>query len=191
MAKLQEVVDVILSSSPTIRRLTEDMNKLVSHVDDAECQEFLQSISPLSFLEKHKSNCAKYQPGTRAELIEHVVSRLFDGSNKVIWCKSGPGGGKTLLISAVIERLKQFSFNNQANTGFLYCDYREHNQQNRLRWHWWQVRPASLLLLRPPHMALPKRLHNLLQQIPERFLIITSLFSRKSLRKAGENVSFL
>lgn len=143
LAKLQEVVEVILNNSPAMRELRRGMGKVVSYVDNqserdkrAQFEQFLQSLSPLSFLEKHKSVCATYQPGTRTELIEQILSKLNDDTDQVIWCASGPGSGKTLLTAAVVERLKQSTldkpFEKKAEVAFLYCDYNDQTRQTTL-----------------------------------------------------------
>ncbi|KAJ7164796.1 hypothetical protein C8R43DRAFT_864446, partial [Mycena crocata] len=93
----------------------------------------LDWISPINVFLKHSDVLRTLQPGTGEWLLrtEAFTAWLF-GKGKVLWLPGIPGAGKTVLVSLIIEQLRNIQRNQQpTRTGlaWVYYNYKEESTQ--------------------------------------------------------------
>ncbi|KAJ7586734.1 ankyrin repeat-containing domain protein, partial [Mycena floridula] len=99
----------------------------------------IQQIQELQDLtESSRSNChrmqtqTEYTPGTGHWLLTHeTFGRWIDGNVNILWCRGGPGVGKTVLASIIFDHLKEQSMcRDDVGVVSIYCDYKEQADQS-------------------------------------------------------------
>ncbi|KAJ7676953.1 ankyrin repeat-containing domain protein [Mycena polygramma] len=97
--------------------------------DAAEQKRILDWISPSNFFQRQADIFSTWQPGTGEWLL--ADSQFTDWENscgEVLWCRGMPGAGKTVLVSMVVNYLRD-KFRNSTGTACIYLNHKEADTQ--------------------------------------------------------------
>ncbi|KAF1811583.1 hypothetical protein P152DRAFT_60652 [Eremomyces bilateralis CBS 781.70] len=112
-----------LSRTSDIHR---EVNSLVRWQKDEETQNILHWLSPVNFWLKQADVSSQREPGTGKWLLQHPdFLEWAEGNKEAVWCFGGPGVGKTILSSAIVEFLENDLPIQGTGLTFVYCDHKQ------------------------------------------------------------------
>ncbi|CAG8961467.1 hypothetical protein HYFRA_00013919 [Hymenoscyphus fraxineus] len=98
--------------------------------EDEKTQTILNWMSTLDHNSKQEETFSRREEGTGLWLFEtQEFNDWVNGKNKVLWASGGPGAGKTILASSVVNYTKTKSRQENVGVAFLYCNYAERGTQ--------------------------------------------------------------
>ncbi|PGG95107.1 hypothetical protein AJ79_10258, partial [Helicocarpus griseus UAMH5409] len=143
--ELLQITDAAeVQSSPEARKIMHelqeiksDTNKIVLNIKqqhlDRKRERIFQWLSPLSPSARHSESREQRVEGTGIWLLEDP--KFFDWSSEIpkfqtLCCYGDPGVGKTVISALVIDELKKRAVSRpEIGLGFIYCDYRDQEEQ--------------------------------------------------------------
>ncbi|KAI4109132.1 MAG: hypothetical protein LQ339_001938, partial [Xanthoria mediterranea] len=104
--------------------------KLESFFDDQTIRKVDQWLDPVNFEINHGAAVKLRHQGTGNWFLQgEAFHDWLDQDKSFLWLHAIPGAGKTVLVSSVIEYLKENVKNNGVGLAYFYCDYRESRKQ--------------------------------------------------------------
>ncbi|KAF8471108.1 hypothetical protein BDZ91DRAFT_653655, partial [Kalaharituber pfeilii] len=98
-----------------------------------EYNKCLQWLSPLCFGQIHSEYYSVWEKGTCDWFIESErFKQWLEGGRRILLCTGGPGVGKTILSSRVIQQLidtARTSSDKKIGVAFIYCNYKDEAAQ--------------------------------------------------------------
>ncbi|KAF8448615.1 hypothetical protein BDZ91DRAFT_786978 [Kalaharituber pfeilii] len=98
-----------------------------------EYNKCLQWLSPLCFGQIHSEYYSVWKKGTCDWFIESErFKKWLEGGRRILLCTGGPGVGKTILSSRVIQQLidtARASSDKKIGVAFIYCNYKDEATQ--------------------------------------------------------------
>jgi len=135
-------LEQILALIPMLTKTSADVDELSHAARLAELREqerrtteILDWLAPISTLHKHREMQAKRAAGTCQWFLENPdFVRWVEGDlvEHDILCVGGPGAGKSVLCSFVIDHLRQRFKDQDVPVVHYYCDYSEQRAQTPL-----------------------------------------------------------
>ncbi|KAH0538021.1 hypothetical protein FGG08_005382 [Glutinoglossum americanum] len=87
-------------------------------------------LSPLNFIQKQSDVLDRRHPGTGQWLLDSDMFRdWLSGAEQTLWCRGIPGAGKTVLVSIVVDHLRQKFQEEKIGIACIYCDYKDRIEQ--------------------------------------------------------------
>lgn len=134
LEQLDHVSTQIEDMTIEIKKVGDDfgiLNKfIVSRHTDQESQAIIDWLSPLNFFITQKDTLRRRQDGTGEWLFEAPEFKAWlSGTEKILWCSGLPGAGKTILASAIIDKLERHFTSSNIGLAFIYCNYKERDGQ--------------------------------------------------------------
>ena len=138
-AKQVAQLEQILESMPLFLRIDDELRDISSSVHTAELRErerrktdILDWLAPKSTLQKHVDAQEKRTVGTGRWLLEDDT--FVDWAERKtqshdLLCVGGPGVGKTILTSLVIDQLRSKYESSDNSIAYYYCEYNEAQNQ--------------------------------------------------------------
>ncbi|KAK5994169.1 Ankyrin-2-like protein [Cladobotryum mycophilum] len=119
------ILDVL--NSQTIRQ---DVARLVDHQEDQQRQALLNWISEIDYTAQQNDLVSRREPGSRKWLFSSKEYNHWSSEKgSILFCPGMPGAGKTITLAVVVEDLqKKFENDSDSITVFVYCSYRNHDQ---------------------------------------------------------------
>ncbi|KAI9737017.1 MAG: hypothetical protein M1834_000606 [Cirrosporium novae-zelandiae] len=96
-----------------------------------ENQRILAWLSHLNFDDKQDDIFSRHHPGTGEWFLAlDEFKQWRDGNTSTtLWCPGIPGAGKSVMTSIVVNNLKSMVSGVDIAIGFIYCDYKDGNNQ--------------------------------------------------------------
>ncbi|KAJ7600128.1 hypothetical protein C8J56DRAFT_1019466 [Mycena floridula] len=157
--------NIINEADPAVGQGVDELNDREYDKERAkQRREVLQWISPLDFHSIQAATLSKRTEGTGTWLLQNPqFLEWMEGKTKLLWCSGGPGVGKTILASTIIDHLASLATPGNIVI-YIYCQYDKTDEQ-----------------------TLNKLLGSILKQLMEHHLIIPdhllTLYSNHSPRK--------
>ena len=138
LVKQSSMLEGIIILVPELKRTSEDVREISHTLHLAEQREqrqqmtdILDWLAPVESLHKHRDVQAKRAQGTGKWFLDKHQFRdwLHTGSIHDLLCIGGPGVGKSVLCSLVIDELRQKYTNSDTAVIYYYCDYSEQQAQ--------------------------------------------------------------
>jgi len=135
-AQLEQIIALV----PLLNTTANNVNELTHAARLAELREqerrttdILDWLAPVSVLHKHRDLQLKRTPGTGKWLLEKP--QFLDWMNSNLpehdcLCVGGPGVGKSILCSTVVDHLRTLYKNEDVAIAFYYYDYSEQQYQS-------------------------------------------------------------
>ncbi|KIV89792.1 hypothetical protein PV10_07167 [Exophiala mesophila] len=130
----------ILTLLPMLSETVDQVNELTQTARLAEMREqerrtsdILDWLAPVSALHKHRDMQAKQAPGTGKWFLQmpQFLQWIQDGSAQHdLLCVGGPGAGKSVLASIIIDHLKAHAKDTDIAVAYYYYDYSEQQSQH-------------------------------------------------------------
>ncbi|KAL8966210.1 MAG: hypothetical protein Q9183_003473 [Haloplaca sp. 2 TL-2023] len=123
-----ELIHELKEDTGTTKRVVVDIKDSLAASSVLERRRnVLDWLSNISQEEVHNSVRSLHTPGTCRWLLQHPVFQQWKHrpleQQSVLWCHGPPGSGKTVLVSEVIENLRQ---DEGVGVAYIYFDYRVH-----------------------------------------------------------------
>ncbi|KAK0729574.1 hypothetical protein B0H67DRAFT_559126 [Lasiosphaeris hirsuta] len=137
LEQLQSLAKVQESTAKIELAVEDHASRLDAQRDCENRQKILDWISPAGHGQRHHAIQALRLEGTGDWLIRQPGFLKWScgdetGSPNVLWCYGGPGTGKTVLVSVVIDHLLESASRGRSTVGFLYFDYKNNAHQSAL-----------------------------------------------------------
>ncbi|KAJ7499628.1 hypothetical protein FB451DRAFT_958530, partial [Mycena latifolia] len=88
--------------------------------------EIIEWYSPLNFFLRQADIFSTRQPGTGQWLLEDARFKAWiSGTEKILWCRGMPGGGKTVLVSIVVDKLRTDLTREDIGVAAIYLNHKE------------------------------------------------------------------
>lgn len=139
-SKRASQLEQIIALVPMLTRTAVDVNELSQAARIAELREqerrtsdILDWLAPLSSLHKHRDLQVKRAGGTGKWLLEHQdLLRWVDDKTGEhdLFCIGGPGAGKSILCSLIIDHLRANFKDREVAVAYYYYDYAEQQSQS-------------------------------------------------------------
>ncbi|KIX98765.1 uncharacterized protein Z520_05226 [Fonsecaea multimorphosa CBS 102226] len=138
-SKLAVQLEGIIALVPLLARTATDVNEISQATRLAELREqerrttdILDWLAPLSSLHKHRDLQVRRAAGTGRWFLEHPdFSHWVDhNSNHDLLCVGGPGAGKSVLCSHVVDYLRAKFKDHDVAIAFYYYDYSDQQSQS-------------------------------------------------------------
>ena len=118
----------ITSTTTVLRGLCETIAS-----DQQARREFCRWLSPLDFPTQQREIYSRHQHGSGQWLLQsESFKRWLENEGGVLLCPGGPGAGKTVLASIVINHLWNEVRTDRIGVAYIYCDYLKHGEQTSL-----------------------------------------------------------
>lgn len=129
--QLQSLAEVHETTAKLLQTAVENHVSQVSEQQESAYRKtVLEWISAARHDERHRASQAVRLQNTGGWLLQTPQFLSWvTGSPNILWCHGGPGTGKTVLTSAVIDHLLGLSENSRSVVGYLYFDYKNHDSQ--------------------------------------------------------------
>ncbi|KAJ7586381.1 ankyrin repeat-containing domain protein, partial [Mycena floridula] len=133
-----EMSQRVLQIDAGIERIDAGVEKLQSYNSlmqkgktDVKHSEFAEWICPLNFRAVQDEILLARTPGTGNWLLENEQFRgWIEGGSKLLWCRGGPGVGKTVLASIIVNHLQDLhQMTPDICVVSIYCNYRQQSEQ--------------------------------------------------------------
>ncbi|KAI5850567.1 hypothetical protein DFP73DRAFT_591460 [Morchella snyderi] len=87
----------------------------------------LSSLSSLHFEARHRAVSSTREPKTDQWFLDspNFIQWATGGQEPVLWCTGGPGVGKTVLVSCVVDHLKKTYSREDVAIAYVYCNFKE------------------------------------------------------------------
>lgn len=138
MVRQSAMLESVILALPLLEGTAEDVRE-ISHSmrlsEEREQQrlmaEILDWLAPINALHKHRDVQAKRSPHTGQWFLDKLEFRqwLEDDSWHDLLCIGGPGVGKSVLCSLVIDELRKKNKSEDTVVIYYYCDYSEQQAQ--------------------------------------------------------------
>ncbi|OAP63558.1 hypothetical protein AYL99_02785 [Fonsecaea erecta] len=138
-SKLTGQLEAIIGLVPILARTATEVNEISQATRLAELREqerrttdILDWLAPLSSLHKHRDLQVRRAEGTGRWFLEHpeFARWVSSDSKHDLLCAGGPGAGKSVLCSHVIDYLRARFKDQQVAIAFYYYDYSDQQSQN-------------------------------------------------------------
>ncbi|PVH69802.1 hypothetical protein DL98DRAFT_379827, partial [Cadophora sp. DSE1049] len=95
-----------------------------------ESRAIVDWLSPLNFFAVQNDTLRRRQDGTGEWLFETPEFKAWlAGTDRILWCSGLPGAGKTILASAIVDKLQTQLSPQKVGLAFAYCNYKERDSQ--------------------------------------------------------------
>ncbi|KAK4148047.1 uncharacterized protein C8A04DRAFT_33579 [Dichotomopilus funicola] len=112
------------------------LSKHLERVEDEECREILEWVSPIPYGKQHDTVKEARTPDTCEWLLQHKKFGDWNTSSSsvILWLQGSPGAGKTFLTSKVIDHVLSSIERSPGGDGFafFYCNRNEENRRKPL-----------------------------------------------------------
>ncbi|KAJ7576518.1 ankyrin repeat-containing domain protein [Mycena floridula] len=122
--------NIINEADPAVRQGVERLHEREDNNKHAKQRgKFLQWISQLDFHSIQESTLSKRTEGTGIWLLRNPqFLDWMEGKTKLLWCSGGPGVGKTILASVIIDHLGSPATPDNIVI-YIYCQYDKTDEQ--------------------------------------------------------------
>ncbi|KAL8695828.1 MAG: hypothetical protein Q9224_003129, partial [Gallowayella concinna] len=104
--------------------------KLESFFDEQSIRKVDQWLDPVNIETNHSAAVKLRHQDTGNWFLEgQAFDTWIHGDNSFLWLHAIPGAGKTVLVSSVIEYLKERVKSEDVGLAYFYCDYKEAKSQ--------------------------------------------------------------
>ncbi|KAF8448612.1 hypothetical protein BDZ91DRAFT_786976 [Kalaharituber pfeilii] len=128
----QKQQDMVIKEVVSIRETVGNLHKDGKDMKE-EYNKCLQWLSPLCFGQIHSEYYSVWEKGTCDWFIESErFKQWLEGGRRILLCTGGPGVGKTILSSRVIQQLidtARTSSDKKIGVAFIYCNYKDEAAQ--------------------------------------------------------------
>ncbi|KAL9611237.1 MAG: hypothetical protein Q9167_004120 [Letrouitia subvulpina] len=134
--------------------------KLEVFFDEQSIAKVDQWLGPVDFVSNHEAAARlRHRETGRWFLDGDPFRHWLQTDNSFLWLHAIPGAGKTVLISSVIEHLKEHIKRPDVGLAYFYCDYREIQKQEPSR-----ILCTLLAQLARQHKTIFQRLQAFIQE---------------------------
>lgn len=137
-AQLEQIIALV----PVLSKTATDLNEISQATRLAELREqerrttdILDWLAPVSSLHKHRDLQVRRAEGTGKWLLEHHSFRQWEDETTAehdLLCVGGPGAGKSILCSQIIDHLRTRFKDEDVAVAYYYYDYSEQQSQHPL-----------------------------------------------------------
>ncbi|KAI2625656.1 ankyrin [Hypoxylon sp. NC1633] len=119
----------------TAKSIDDGVKVLHGHAEEeilnGKIDRIVEYFAPFSFSEKHSNAVQTRQEGTGQWFLDSLEFQgWLQSSGGALWCSGAPGAGKTVMVSTIIEHLREkIKGDVRSNLAFVYCDYRQRQDQ--------------------------------------------------------------
>ncbi|KAK0644279.1 hypothetical protein B0T16DRAFT_195007 [Cercophora newfieldiana] len=115
-----------------VKNIDSKLDQLCVTNRSVEAQEILNWLSPVDHISQQSDFIARRQEGTGKWLLESTeFLEWVDTDKRTFFCPGIPGAGKTIMAATVIdELLKRRGANKSMGVGWLYCNFRQRDEQS-------------------------------------------------------------
>ncbi|KAF8267206.1 hypothetical protein EI94DRAFT_67756 [Lactarius quietus] len=110
------------------------VKEIINKIDTREWEMFLQDLqkwlSPPDPSTNYKLGLRSYHKGTSTWFIEGNIFQEWDSTGSLLWIHGKPGSGKSILCSAIIQRILSQSNGGAASVAYFYFDFRDENKKH-------------------------------------------------------------
>ncbi|TAQ87668.1 hypothetical protein B7494_g4027 [Chlorociboria aeruginascens] len=125
--RLQDGIEGVQAS---VDKVGVDITYLKDSLEDEKTKNCIKWISTIGFYSKQIDTLNRRQPGTGKWLFKsEEFDDWFTGREKTLWCVGQPGSGKTILASAIIDKLDKEFPSTDVGLAYIYCNYKERETQ--------------------------------------------------------------
>ncbi|KAL8949575.1 MAG: hypothetical protein Q9222_004323 [Ikaeria aurantiellina] len=104
--------------------------KMESFFDEQSIRKIDQWLDPVNFETNHEAAVKLRHQGTGNWFLHgNDFKTWVDDNNSFLWLHAIPGAGKTVLVSSVVEYLKEHVKSTDVGLAYFYCDYKESKKQ--------------------------------------------------------------
>ena len=131
--RLQATINTTLSqlNLSLSRQTHEDGLTSRQILEDQLAEDIRKWLSPLNFVAQQEATFANHYPGIWAQFLQSERFNTWKMSARsTVWCRGGPGAGKTYLSSIVVEELQQSTKSGTDVVLVIYCRYDDPDCQN-------------------------------------------------------------
>jgi len=112
-----------------------DVKEIISKLDTRERESFLRALqawlSPPEPSTNYEFGLDACHKGTAKWFIDGKIFRVWDEKGSLLWIHGKPGSGKSILCSAIIQRILSLSSGGRASVAYFYFDFRDEKKKHR------------------------------------------------------------
>ena len=124
---LEDLSTGVFKIASTVTEIRKSQQKIE---DGNRKREILGWMSSLNFAATQKDILGMREAGTGQWLLDHdVYLKWITGATRTVWCLGGPGVGKTVLTSIIIDSLESISSQEEIGVAYIFCNYKEGGNQ--------------------------------------------------------------
>ncbi|KAJ5765777.1 hypothetical protein N7520_005336 [Penicillium odoratum] len=130
---LKDILGDVKEVKETVQRTDTNVRTMRYKLDRKEDLDILDWLTEIDYGPQHSDILKRRQPGTGQWFLNSVEYRNWQSSKKqTLFCPGIPGSGKTILAATVIDDLTtKFAQDPSIGIGYIYCNFRQTQQQNR------------------------------------------------------------
>ncbi|KAN0136267.1 hypothetical protein V8E53_005872 [Lactarius tabidus] len=117
------------------KKINSDVKEIINKMDTRERKNFLRDLkawlSPSEPSTNYKLGIHAYHKGTTTWFLEGNVFQEWDSTGSLLWIHGKPGSGKSILCSAIIQRILALSDGGRASVAYFYFDFRDEKKKHR------------------------------------------------------------
>lgn len=126
-----EYKQILETLDTKVNKISSGVQDMRSRQLDRDHQVIFDWLTPFNYGSQQSDYFKKSQQGTAQWFLESAEYRYWlDKNGKTLFCPGIPGAGKTTLSSIIINDLHtRFSDNPDIGIGYLYCNFRQEEEQ--------------------------------------------------------------
>lgn len=125
------LVPMLAKTGVEIKEMSHAIHLAELREQERRTTDILEWLAPVSSLHKHRDLQVKRAEGTGKWFLENAeFLRWIQESEHDLLCVGGPGAGKSVLCSLVVDHLRSYFRDRDVAVAYYYYDYSEQKSQN-------------------------------------------------------------